>query len=164
MNLVIRSLRHAPGLSVLVLLGGQLGARPAVAQTADPLTKFAGCYTIAHERSVDQRSVRLPERRVWLTQVELAQSPEGTGYVVRPAPGEPAGKFEASYWRPIDSGHGALISWTTGFDGVTLTLDSLEELEGIATVMIGWISAFSDELGAPSPRAKVRLQRFECVR
>jgi hypothetical protein len=100
------------------------------------------------------------ERRIWLTMSELA-SDGGVGpkYVVRPAPKEQAAAFEAVYWIPKADSSGVTIVWTSGFNGVSMSLHWAGQDHGTLT---GEATSFSDALGAPPSHADVSARRDVC--
>lgn len=153
------------GASVTLLLLGAGSYREAIAQApdvaSDPLS-LAGCYRLtfhAHSSSFPSRQL---ERRLWLTTSELAamSGDAAPSYVARPAPGERASQFEAVYWVPRPEGHGLVLTWASGFHGVTVVLRG--NGKSLRSALTGEAHTFTDVLGAPSATASVNAVPIEC--
>ena len=119
---------------------------------------LVGCYRISLRPRAGAAAIQGIEERVWLTTVELTPPPGVTrAYVVRPAPGERASNFDAVYWSPRDSA-GVTVVWTTGFNGVSLTL----QISSVETQMTGEAKTFTDILGAEPSIADAIATKTDC--
>jgi hypothetical protein len=158
-----RLARSRVAILVLGLLApAGLGAQePAAAE--DPLS-LAGCYRLTFRAHTGPFPIRQLERQIWLTTTELAElSGQSTpSYVARPAPGERASQYEAVYWTPRPEGRGLVLTWTTGFHGVTavIAVDSSSR----RIVLSGEARTFMDVIGTSPSTASVTAVPIHCER
>jgi hypothetical protein len=127
----------------------------------DAADVLAGCYELTISNWQGALRPRLP-RRVWLTKQALQVLPTDSSraqFVMRAAPGNAEGEFEAAWWIPIPDSSGAILRWDSGFHGASIEL-KVESSNRSKHQLSGRLMTYSDA-GRPGG-AQVKATEVDC--